>query len=88
MIEDTIERAVHVCKQFLQHIVYPSSDIICRSTAKKKVLDDRIKKRKSAFDSSLTSQTIYTRMAELINCFSELVIKYRIKTFKILGAIP
>uniref|UniRef100_A0A914CW65 Nipped-B protein n=1 Tax=Acrobeloides nanus TaxID=290746 RepID=A0A914CW65_9BILA len=74
LIEDTIERAVQMCKQFLQHIVYPSSDVVCRTGSKaKRVSDDRVKKRKSAFDSSVTSQMIYTRMAELISCFSELV---------------
>lgn len=78
LLEDTIERCCQMCKQYLTHIVYPSSDAACRGGKAKKVLDERVKRRKSAFDSNSTSQVIYTRMTEIIGCFSELVLGQKI----------
>uniref|UniRef100_A0A915BWJ3 Nipped-B protein n=2 Tax=Parascaris univalens TaxID=6257 RepID=A0A915BWJ3_PARUN len=72
-IEDTIDRSIQLCKQFLQHIIYPASDALCRSTSKARKTEDKKRRKTQSHARSQTLQKVYTRITELVGCFAELV---------------
>ncbi|VDK66330.1 unnamed protein product [Anisakis simplex] len=72
-IEDTIDRSIQLCKQFLQHIVYPSADVLCRSPSKARKADDKKRRKAHSQARALTLQKVYARITELVGCFAELV---------------
>uniref|UniRef100_A0A915PUN3 Nipped-B protein n=1 Tax=Setaria digitata TaxID=48799 RepID=A0A915PUN3_9BILA len=72
-IEDPIDRSIQLCKQFLNNIIYPTSDSSCRVSNRGRKIEDR-KRRKSVSNTrSRIIKNIYTRVTELVGCFAELV---------------
>ncbi|KAK6104387.1 Sister chromatid cohesion C-terminus family protein [Brugia pahangi] len=72
-IEDPIDRSIQLCKQFLNNIVYPTSDSSCRTSNKGRRNEDRKRKRSISIARSRVIKNIYTRVTELVGCFAELV---------------
>uniref|UniRef100_A0A1I8EA76 Nipped-B protein n=1 Tax=Wuchereria bancrofti TaxID=6293 RepID=A0A1I8EA76_WUCBA len=72
-IEDPIDRSIQLCKQFLNNIVYPTSDSSCRTSNKGRKNEDRKRKRSISIARSRVIKNIYTRVTELVGCFAELV---------------
>ncbi|VDK74707.1 unnamed protein product [Litomosoides sigmodontis] len=72
-IEDPIDRSIQLCKQFLNNIVYPTSDSSCRTSSKGRRNEDRKRKRSISNARSRINKNIYTRVTELVGCFAELV---------------
>ncbi|KAH7696172.1 CBR-PQN-85 protein, partial [Aphelenchoides avenae] len=74
LMEDTIERSVQLCKQYLQQIIYPASDVACKFAGKPRKSENQAKRRKLADDAfSPTTATLYGRMTDLLSCFAELM---------------
>uniref|UniRef100_A0A158Q833 Nipped-B protein n=1 Tax=Elaeophora elaphi TaxID=1147741 RepID=A0A158Q833_9BILA len=72
-IEDPIDRSIQLCKQFLNNIVYPTSDSSCRASNKGRKNEDRKRKKSMNNARSRIIKNIYTRVTELVGCFAELV---------------
>ncbi|KAF8362930.1 pqn-85 [Pristionchus pacificus] len=75
-LEDTMERAVQVCKQYLTTIIFPASDILYQGVNKsKRIVEDTPKKKRKLGGANRTPivQILYTRMLDLMGCFGELV---------------
>ncbi|CAJ0958765.1 unnamed protein product, partial [Mesorhabditis belari] len=74
-IEDAIDRSIQLCKQYLNHIVFPSSDIVYRSPNKQKKTEEKSRGRRKLDGNNRTptAQRIYLHMNGLIGCFAELI---------------
>ncbi|CAG9530698.1 unnamed protein product [Cercopithifilaria johnstoni] len=72
-IEDPIDRSIQLCKQFLNNIVYPTSDSSCSTSNKGRKNEDRKRKKSISNARSRIIKNIYTRVTELVGCFAELV---------------
>ncbi|KAI1712006.1 HEAT repeat associated with sister chromatid cohesion domain-containing protein [Ditylenchus destructor] len=71
LLEDAIERSIQLCKQYLQNIVYPAVDSSLKISKSKKTGDGSKRKRPMESFGSTTS-LLYSRVVDLIGCFSEL----------------
>ncbi|GMT16922.1 hypothetical protein PFISCL1PPCAC_8219 [Pristionchus fissidentatus] len=75
-LEDTMERAVQVCKQYLTTIIFPASDVLYQGVNRsKRIAEDVPKKKRKLGGANRTPivQILYTRMLDLLGCFGELV---------------
>lgn len=75
-VEDTMERAVQVCKQYLSTIIFPASDILYQGANKsKRIVEETPRKKRKMGGANRTPivQILYTRMLDLMGCFGELV---------------
>uniref|UniRef100_A0A0N4V606 Nipped-B protein n=1 Tax=Enterobius vermicularis TaxID=51028 RepID=A0A0N4V606_ENTVE len=73
LIEDTIERSIQLCKQFLISIIYSASDAVSKSPTKSKKFEDKKRKKLWNFARSHTVERVYARVTELVGLFGELV---------------
>lgn len=75
-IEDAIDRAINLCKHYLNNIVFPASDSVYKASAsgrRAKAEDGRRKKKAGTNNRSKMIDEIYTRIADLMDCFAQLV---------------
>ncbi|GMR36774.1 hypothetical protein PMAYCL1PPCAC_06969 [Pristionchus mayeri] len=75
-LEDTMERAVQVCKQYLSTIIFPASDVLYQGVNKsKRIVEETPRKKRKTGGVNRTPivQILYTRMLDLMGCFGELV---------------